>query len=240
MSRPTGVTHVPVAGPNRHVARPAPRFGTLLLFLILAAILAWPAVPRAEPPTLEGMALVEALRDGGYNLYFRHEATDWSQQDVVAHAGDWTSCDPARIRQLSAEGRASAARVGAAMRTLTIPVGRVFASPYCRAVETAEALDLGAPVETTTDVMNLRVADYFGGREAIVATARERLSQAPAPGRNDVYVAHGNVARAATAVYPGEGEALVFRPRGDGAFDFVGRLAPDAWQRLATSGGGRD
>jgi broad specificity phosphatase PhoE len=118
------------------------------------------------------------------------------------------------------------------MRALAIPVGRVYSSPYCRAVETAEALGLGQ-VETTVDVMNLRVADHFGGREAIVATARKRLAGSPAPGRNDVYVAHGNVARAATSVYPGEGEALVFMPRGDGGFDFVGRLSPNAWQRLA-------
>jgi hypothetical protein len=212
---------------------PIRRHGSVLLLLL---VLAWPVPGQAETPTLEGEALVAALRDGGFNLYFRHEATDWSQTDLVQQRGDWTSCDPSRIRQLSTAGRASATRTGEAMRALAIPVGKVYSSPYCRAVQTAEALGLGS-VETTSDVMNLRVADYFGGRAAIVATARGRLSGKPAPGRNDVYVAHGNVAREATSVYPGEGEALVFRPHGDAGFEFVGRLPPDAWLRLADMAG---
>ncbi len=207
-----------------------------LASLLLLGLASSIAPVAAQQATLEGEALVAALRVGGYNLYFRHEATDWSQSDQVLQRGDWTSCDPAKIRQLSDSGRARATRTGEAMRALAVPVGRVFSSPYCRAVQTAEALGLG-PVTHTSDVMNLRVADYFGGRAAIVAIARERLSSRPAAGRNDVYVAHGNVAREATSVYPGEGEALVFRPLGDAAFEFVGRLTPEAWQRLAGPSG---
>ena len=200
--------------------------------LLLALVLAWSTAAPAQQTTLEGDALVAALREGGYNLYFRHEATDWSQTDHVQQHGDWSSCDPARIRQLSDAGRERATFTGEAMRALKIPVGRIFSSPYCRAVQTAEGLAIGL-VETTSDVMNLRVADYFGGREVIIATARKRLASTPAAGKNNVYVAHGNVARNATAVYPGEGEALVFRPRDDGQFDFVGRLPHEAWLRLA-------
>jgi hypothetical protein len=209
---------------------------SLTAFLPVLVAVAWlvPAESWAETAELEGMALVEALREGGYNLYVRHAASDWSQVDNVVEDGDWTSCDPMLIRQLSDAGRQTAREVGEAMRALAIPVGRVFASPYCRTVETAEAMGLG-PVETTTDVMNLRVADRFGGRGAIAKTARARLGTPPPTGRNDVYVAHGNVAREATGVYPGEGEGLVFRPLGDGRFDFVGRLDPEQWQELANA-----
>lgn len=184
--------------------------------------------------TMTEEALVRALQAGGFNVYFRHAATDWSQHDDVRRAGDWSSCDATRIRQLSGDGRASARAVGAALRALAIPVGRVLASPYCRAVETARLMALG-PVETTTDIMNLRVADYFGGRDAIAARARTRLASAPEPGTNTVLVAHGNVARLATGVYPGEGECAVFRPRGAGRFEYVGSLDPDQWRRLAES-----
>ena len=38
---------------------------------------------------IEGQALVDALRRGGYQIYFRHAATDWSQYDQVSKAGDW-------------------------------------------------------------------------------------------------------------------------------------------------------
>lgn len=186
----------------------------------------------AQEATLSGEALVRALQGGGYNVYFRHAATDWSQTDHVRETGDWTSCDPSRIRQLSDGGRQTAREVGEAIRALGIPVGQVMASPYCRTVETARLMALG-PVETTTDIMNLRVAEYFGGRGAIAMRARARLAVSPAPGTNTVLVAHGNVAREATEVYPGEGEGAVFRPDGKGGFVFVGRLTAKEWLRLA-------
>ncbi|NIM28583.1 MAG: hypothetical protein GTO67_01315 [Gammaproteobacteria bacterium] len=182
--------------------------------------------------TLSGSELVGALQGGGYNVYFRHAATDWSQHDDVRRSGDWTSCDPARIRQLSDEGRASAEAVGEAMRALGIPVGRVLASPYCRTVETARLMALGE-VETTTDIMNLRVAEYFGGREAIAERARARFAARSMPGTNTILVAHGNVIRLATGVYPGEGECAVFRPLDGGGFEYVGGLRPEEWTRLA-------
>ncbi len=188
--------------------------------------------PAAEGGQLSGKPLVQALRQGGYNIYFRHAATDWSQSDRVRNSGDWISCDPARIRQLSDRGRKTAREIGNAIRALRIPVGKVLASPYCRTVETAKLMDLGA-IETTTDVMNMRVAEYFGGRQAIVKTARARLATPPAAGTNTVIVAHGNVARDSTPVYPGEAEGVVFKPDGAGSFSVVARVTPAKWRELA-------
>ena len=185
---------------------------------------------------LEGSVLVEALRKGGYNIYFRHAATDWSQNDQVSKAGDWTSCDPGRMRQLSETGRKTAGTVGEAIRALQIPIGQVLASPYCRTVETARNMKLG-PVETTTDIMNLRVAEYFGGTPAIAAHTHRRLSMAPQPDTNTVLVAHGNVLVTATDVYPQEAEAIVFRPEGNGTWTFVARISPQEWTRLAAEYG---
>lgn len=181
---------------------------------------------------LAGQALIQALRAGGHNIYFRHAQTDWSQSDHIEQAGDWTSCDSSRVRQLSDEGRRTARAVGEYMRALRIPIGKVLASPYCRTVETAELMALGS-VETTTDIMNLRVAEYFGGRDAILKRARSRLAMLPPPGTNIALIAHGNVARGATDVYPDEAEAAVFRAHGDGDFTFVGRLTPAQWAQLA-------
>ena len=181
---------------------------------------------------LSGEELVQALRQGGFTIYFRHEATDWSQTDNVLKTDDWLSCDGARFRQLSAAGRQSAVATGRAIHGLGIPVGRVLASPYCRTVETATLMNLGK-VETTNDVINMRIADYFGGRSAIVATARALLSTPSVDNTNTVIVAHGNVAQASTPVYPGEGEGVVFEADGKGGFRFIGRLMPGDWRDLA-------
>ena len=187
---------------------------------------------------LSGNALVEALQAGGYNLYFRHAATDWSADDHVQKTGDWTSCDPTKMRQLSPAGLETAHRIGGAIRALKIPVSKVLASPYCRTVETARPL---APVtvETTSDIMNLRVAEYFGGVSSIAERTRRRLSQSPKPETNTLLVAHGNVIKEATGEYPGEGGCIVFHPDGRGGFSVVARLQPADWEHLAAEFGAR-
>ncbi len=205
---------------------------TVATLFLAALALVHPAAAQQQAQ-LGGVALVNALREGGYTLYFRHAATDWSLDDHVSKAGDWTSCDPDKMRQLAPAGRQTAERVGEAIRALRIPVGTVLASPYCRTLQTAQLMELG-PVETTTDIMNTRVAKYFGGVAALAERARNRLSMPPKAGTNTVLVAHGNVLRAATDEYTGEAGAVVFRPEGNGRYSVVARVTPQEWQRLAS------
>ena len=214
---------------------PLPGILPVRMMLLLACLLAAGPLGAADA-LLTDMALVKALRAGGYNLYFRHVSTVWSQSDEVRKVDDWRSCDPLRMRQLSAAGRAAATAIGVAMRRLDIPVDEVLASPYCRTVETAKLMELGKVVESV-QVMNLRSADYFGGRASVVASAQALLASAPGPAVNRVIVAHGNVASAATPAYPGEGEALVFEPDAAGAFVLRGRITPEEWTRLAELAG---
>lgn len=181
---------------------------------------------------LSGQALVDALRRGGYIIYFRHAATDWSQDDYVTAAGEWTSCNPNRMRQLSNQGRAVARRIGEAIRRLEIPIGRVLSSEYCRTRQTAQLMDLG-PVVPTRVIMNMRVAQMVGGREAVIERAQRELGRPPIPGTNTVLVAHGNLMRAASGAYTGEAGAGIFAPSGGKEFQLVKLLEPDQWQQLA-------
>lgn len=183
---------------------------------------------------LTGPALLQALRDGGLNIYFRHAATDWSLSDRRTANDDRFSCDPTVMRQLSAAGREDSRRIGEAMRTLQLPVSEVLASPYCRTMETARLMGLGE-VHASEAVMNLLAADYYGGRPAIVNRARLLLGSTPPGSGNRVIVAHGNVARESTPVYPGEGEGVVFRPLGAEGFELVGRVLPGEWAQLRPS-----
>ena len=172
---------------------------------------------------LSGQPLIDALQQGGYSIYFRHEKTDWSQSDDYMDSNERFSCDPSKMRQLSAEGKQRARDTGSGMRNAGIPVNEVIASPYCRCVETARLMNL-ASVTPSNAVMNLRVADYYGGRQAIIESAQALLATPTQPGFNRVIVAHGNVAQAATPVYPGEGEAVVFKAVGNGKFEVVARI----------------
>jgi hypothetical protein len=188
----------------------------------------------ASASELSGRALVEALRAGGLTIYFRHTQTDWSKDDHVGAYGDWQSCDPEKIRQLSDAGRATAKAVGQAIRALAIPVSRVLSSEYCRAKETVALMELG-PVETTPDIMNLRSADYVGGRAAAIGRIRKIFATLVAPGGNVVIGAHGNLIQASTGIYPGEGGSAVFRadPNAEHGFSPVARLDPKDWAALA-------
>jgi len=209
------------------------RMAHLARMLALCLLVAAPALAAEE--LLQDAALLAALRGGGHNLYFRHVATDWSQHDQLQQAADWRSCDATRMRQLSAQGRDDARAIGAALRRLEVPVGEVLASPYCRTVETARLMELGEVTETI-QVMNLRAADYVGGRASVVASAQALLASPP-PAGNRVIVAHGNVAREATPAYPAEGEALVFAPDGEGGFMLRGRITVSDWSRLLSVAG---
>ncbi len=203
-----------------------------IFVLCVGLITAAASATAQETDFLSGRALVEALRRGGYNIYFRHAATDWSQNDQVDAPGDWTHCSPRRMRQLSEEGKATARRIGESIRRLAVPVGPVFSSEYCRTRETAEQMALG-PVETTLEIMNMRAADFVGGREAVTERARQKLSIPPPKGTNALFVAHGNLMRAVSGAYTDEAGAVIFDPSGGGEFDLVAELTPTDWQRLA-------
>ena len=191
----------------------------------------------AGPPRIAGAAdpaeLVAALAGGGYVLYFRHAATDWSKHDQVDSEDAMASCDGRRMRQLSDPGRDSARAVGEAMGALNIPVAAVWSSEYCRCVQTAELMDLGPPVKITRDILNARSARYVGGRAALADSARRRLATPPPAGSNTVLVAHGNVFLMVGGRRPPEGGAVVVAPQGDRSFRIVGTLTARQWIELA-------
>ena len=188
--------------------------------------------PAFAQDLLSGRPLIEGLRQGGYIIYFRHAATDWSQDDNVTADGDWTSCDPDRMRQLSDQGRLVARQIGAAIRRLKIPIGRILSSEYCRTRETAQLMNLG-PVRPTRTIMNMRVADMVGGREAVIERARREIGKKPGKGTNAIIVAHGNLMQAATGAYAGEAGAGIFEPQGNGQFQIVAQVVPEEWAQLA-------
>jgi len=173
---------------------------------------------------LEGAALVEALRAGGYTLYFRHTATDFTQNDRAASAPG----DCATQRNLSEAGRAQAREIGDAVRALGLPVGDVIASPFCRTMETGRLMFGRAEPSTVVrgyEGMSPANADYT----RLVAL----LASPPAAGTLRMITSHGNPFRAiAGPPYLDEGEAAVLKPAGAG-FVVVARIKRGDWASLA-------
>src|SRR6266496_1994862 len=77
--------------------------------------------------------------------------------------------DCATQRNLSAKGRADAARIGARLRSEGTAVERILSSPWCRCMDTATLLELG-PVEAEQTFGNVVVLS--DQRESLIAGAR--------------------------------------------------------------------
>jgi phosphohistidine phosphatase SixA len=135
--------------------------------------------------------------------------------------------DCATQRNLTDAGRADARAIGAQLRRLGIPVGRVLASPYCRTMETGRLIFGQAEVSVA---VRGGPADDSGDR---YRELRALLATPPPPGTNLGIASHGNPYRAVVGTaYLQEGEAAVIEPLGNGAFRVVARVTKDDWSAL--------
>ena len=215
---------------TQHLRRTALGFASLALAAALA-IPAWAqraagssqgysSAPKREVAPAE---LLAELRKGGYILYFRHAATDFSQNDSNMKSFE----DCASQRNLIDRGRTDARAVGAAIKQLAIPVGAVLASPFCRTVETAQ-LAFGR-AEKTQQVRGGPAAPADSDR---YAPLRKMLIAPAEKGANLAIVSHANpFYSVAGPPYLAEGEAAVIRPLGSG-FEVFAKIRVEDWETL--------
>jgi broad specificity phosphatase PhoE len=171
-------------------------------------------------------AIVKALTHGGYVIYLRHAATDLASRKAAEI--DLNDC--ATQRNLSDKGRADARRIGAALAASKIKVSEVRSSPFCRCIETAKLAFGRATVNTD---LAFTIGEKRSEAAKKTAALRRMLGERPAPGTNAVIVSHTSNLKEAADVWPKpEGVMEVFRPTGDGGFEHVGKIAPDAWHAL--------
>ena len=173
---------------------------------------------------------INALRQGGYVIVFRHGATHQDQADT----------DPlnfkniAQQRQLNDAGRAKAKEIGEAFRKLKIPVGQIQSSAFNRAVETGTLMGLGE-VTSTPDLAEggLVVTPIENSRRA--QALRKLAATVPPAGTNIVLITHKpNILDAFGKDWfdVREGEASVFQP-GGGGYKLIVRVPVDEWSKLA-------
>ena len=191
-----------------------------LAVVSIAAALALPSGQAADS------GLGDQLRRGDVVLVIRHAATDFSKpdQDPV----DLKDCRTQR--NLSADGRRDASRIGQGAQRLQLRIGAVLSSPFCRTRETARLAFGRATVSPT--LLNTVTADHDAAWRRQIRAARRLLGTKPRPGWVTVLVTHGSVVGDVTGLTLEEGETLVFRPLGDSRFRLVGRILPRAWAAL--------
>jgi len=209
------------------------------LLTAAAMLLPQPALaqlPSAQipEPRIEGgrlgpayRPLIEELRRGGLVLLFRHDRTEvtglWDFEPYEAGR-----CD--RERRLSEAGEASARAIGRALRQLEVPVTRVIASTYCRAIESA-AYMFGGAHRTVPDLIG---PDGRGRalpqvRREVIALIRRELD----PRGVLVLVGHHGTIDAFTTRMLDEGDALVIRPGIAGTPEILAHIPAARWEEIA-------
>ncbi len=179
---------------------------------LLAAGLAWPLVGAADE------AVAARLRSGGAVIAFRHALAPGTFDPPGFRLGDCGT-----QRNLSADGRAQAARIGAWFAARGLVPARVRSSPWCRCVDTATLAftrtetwaALGSP-RAGTEATNARSLAEL--RTALAAAART-------PGRFEAWVTHMFVLSDLVDTNTASGEGLVLDVGPDGAPRQLARLA---------------
>jgi phosphohistidine phosphatase SixA len=181
--------------------------GLLILILLISGLL---AEAHADD------RLWAALRSGDAVAIMRHALAPGTGDPAGFQLTNCTT-----QRNLSAGGRRQAQAIGAAFHQQGIPAARVLSSRWCRCLDTARLLELGAVEPYPPLDSFFSMSDRQAGQTAAV---REMLRQ-PRTGPL-VLVTHQVNITALTGIVPSSGEIVVIRPGPDGDLEVLGQLKP--------------
>lgn len=186
------------------------------LALLLACLLAWSSAGADE-------AAWKALAAGGHVAVLRHANAPGPMPDPPGFRLE----DCATQRNLDEVGRIEATQIGVELKAHGVKVEALLSSAWCRCLETARLLGLGAP--TMEPALN-NVHGELGDEAAQFPALRKLVAGWQGKGTL-LLVSHGSTVSGALGVYPAEGELLVFAPdrAAPEGFRLVGRIpAPKA------------
>lgn len=186
------------------------RFASGLALLTLMAFQA----PHARADE----ALWAKLRQGGHVILMRHAVT-------VSGIGDppnFLLGDCSTQRNLSAQGRDDARRIGKIFRDKAIPVEEVWTSRWCRCIDTAL---LAFENLKTVPMLDSIFNDDAKRAEAKTAGAMRAIPRSGLKG-NLVLVTHQQNIQALTGESLSSGEMLIARMDQAGRLELLGRLPP--------------
>ena len=129
-------------------------------------------------------------------------------------------------RNLDAQGREQARKIGAAIRATGVTVDRVITSQWCRCRDTARFLDLG-PVEDLPALNSFfRNRDRTGPQTAELRQFLLCLQ----PGDTLILVTHQANITALTGQIPASGEVFLLRVGRDGTISVVDEILIGPWR----------
>lgn len=170
---------------------------------------------------------IALLQQGGLVVYMRHGRTDARIPDQIpVNLNDCSSQRP-----LTDTGRQTLDNIGQYVTQLNIPYQSVISSPFCRAQESARRV-FGEAIQIDID-LRYTAAMPASERQPAVARTLFQLSQPVSePGQNRIVVAHGPNIAELMDYLPKEGTLILFRPLGNGQFEYLASIPPAHWPVL--------
>jgi phosphohistidine phosphatase SixA len=161
-----------------------------------------------------------ALRGDGHVALIRHAPAP----GPVGDPSDYKLDDCATQRNLSEQGRAEAAALGARFRMQQVKVGKIVSSQWCRCKQTAELMNIGL-VEDAPTFNNAFVLNTM--RDEQTAGARTMIEAWRGPGTL-VVVTHGENILLMLGLRPREAEVIVVAPdpTSQKKMRLIGRIGP--------------
>ena len=168
--------------------------------------------------------LIKALQSGGHIMYMRHEKTIRKNKQRDSVAIDFSQCESQR--NLSEQGIESAQNTGKLLKQLTIPVGAVKSSPYCRAKDTAALIygDYEIDEKLAFSIAKEEAESDMLGKylKTSMLASNDRI-------KNTVFVGHTANLKDGLGVWPKpEGVVVVFKKEGDKII-YKGMIKPTDW-----------
>lgn len=159
-----------------------------------------------------------ALRHGKGVALMRHALAPGGAGDPAGFRLDVCSTQ----RNLSTEGREGAAAIGKRLKAEGIAFARILSSPWCRCIDTAELLEMGA-VERSPAFSNIVVMS--AERATIIENGREVIEGWSGPGTLLVVTHGANIQALTSGRNPAQGEIVVVEAL-QGSLREIGRIPP--------------
>lgn len=153
--------------------------------------------------------LWKVLQRGGAVVLVRHASTEAGIGDPPGFKVD----DCATQRNLSSAGREESRRLGAAFRKYGIQVGKLYASPWCRTLETAR-LAFGEPQVLESLASGFNDPSRVQARAESIKQLISRQAAELPRGANIVMVTHMVNIQAISGRSVAMGEVVVLKPDG--------------------------
>jgi phosphohistidine phosphatase SixA len=205
----------------------------LLLGLAVATAIARSVAPSTAQELAR--AAFDDLKQGGFVVALRHGKTNAAAPGTPEDKSPLDLANCADQAMLSEAGRAQARAIGMAFRSAGIPIGKVLASGYCRAIEMArlafgqvEAAD-ALLLPTFVPVAGAPVPPAWPQR---VGTMKKMLATVPEAQTNTILITHFPNVRAALGLQIEFGDAVIVKPDGQGGARLVARIFANEWPSL--------